>query len=154
MDPANCCRAGEPNLTIFHCDRCCGSAWSGPATANCRLVSCCTGEVGGDLIGDAFAAGAAGVLILGCLGSHCQSPQDDRTALMRIHESALAMHRLGVEPARLQRHWLTPHESARVPALVAAFRRRVAALGNLHDQRAQAPLTMPSPEPESAAAGI
>ncbi|MBK8167609.1 MAG: hydrogenase iron-sulfur subunit [bacterium] len=128
MDSAVGSRGHELRITIFHCPRCCGET-AAAAGHGCRVVDCCGAEVDGTRVAAAFLDGADGVLVLGCLGRACQRSCDDVEAFRRIHAGALALQRLGVAPARLQRHWLTPREATRIPALLVAFRRRLHVLG-------------------------
>lgn len=128
MDPAAGYRGHELQITIFHCARCCGET-AVAAGHGCRVVDCCEAEVDGTRLAAAFLDGADGVLVLGCLGRSCRQPRGDVEAFRHLHEGALALRRLGVAPARLQRHWLTPREATRIPALLVAFRRRLHVLG-------------------------
>ena len=130
MDPAADSRRHEPVITIFQCERCCATNPVPPgADGCCRVFSCCAGNVGGERIREAFLEGADGVMILGCLGSRCCQPLGEVEAFRHIHEGNRALHRLGVDPSRLQRHWVTAREAARAAQLVAAFRRRLTSLG-------------------------
>lgn len=128
MDTAASYRGHELRITIFHCARCCGET-AVAAGHGCRVVDCCGAEVDGARLAAAFLDGADGVLVLGCLGGACLQPRGDVEEFRHLHEGALALRRLGVAPARLQRHWLTPRESTRIPALLVAFRRRLHVLG-------------------------
>lgn len=145
MGPASSFRFFEPHLTVFYCERCCGSAPLGhPGSGHsCHPVPCCAGQVGAQRISEAFAAGADGVLILGCVGRTCQAPLSNLSALRHIHDGTMALHRLGLDPARLRRAWITPREISRVPALVAAFRRRLATLGPRREMGAPVPAEQP-----------
>jgi F420-non-reducing hydrogenase iron-sulfur subunit len=138
MDPAAGYRGHELRITIFHCSRCCGET-AVAAGHGCRVVDCCEAEIDGTRLAAAFLDGADGVLVLGCLGRACLQPRGDVEAFRQLHEGALALRRLGVVPARLQRHWLAPRESARIPALLVAFRRRLLVLG----PRSQTPASTP-----------
>lgn len=146
MDPAPNFRVFEPNLAVFYCERCCGATPLGSLDSGqrCRLVPHCASEVGAQRIGEAFADGADGVLILGCVGRTCQTPLTDLAALRHIHEGTLALHRLGLDPARLRRAWITPREAPRVPAMVTVFRRRLAALGPRRERGASSPGEQPT----------
>jgi hypothetical protein len=72
--------------------------------------------------GEAFLEDTDGVLIIGCLRPSCCLPENDVEAFLHLHNAALALHRLGVE-----RHL--------APGLIAAFRRRVIALGPRFEAR-------------------
>jgi F420-non-reducing hydrogenase iron-sulfur subunit len=145
MDPASSFRSFEPNLAVFYCERCCGATPLGSTGGDhrCHLVPQCASQVGAQRIGEAFADGADGVLILGCVGRACRAPLTDLAALRHLHEGTMALHRLGFDPARLRRGWITPREAPRVPALVTAFRRRLAALGPRREMGASAPAEQP-----------
>lgn len=141
MDAASSFRFFEPNLTVFYCERCCASApldMMGSGN-RCHMVPGCASGVSGQRIGEAFADGADGVLVLGCVGRFCQDPLGDVAAFRHIHEGTMALHRLGLDPARLRRGWITPRDASRVPALITAYRRRLAALGPRRDMSGTAP---------------
>ncbi|MBM4129424.1 hydrogenase iron-sulfur subunit [bacterium] len=127
-DPGGGYRGHEPRITIFHCPRCCGQT-AAAAGHGCRLVECCETEVDGSRLAAAYLDGADGVLVLGCLGRACLKACGDLDAFRHIHDGTLALRQLGVEPARLQRRWLSPREAARIPAILVAFRRRLHVLG-------------------------
>lgn len=152
MDPASSFRSFEPNLAVFYCERCCGSAplGSGGGDHRCHLVPHCASQVEVQRIGEAFADGADGVLILGCVGRTCRAPLTDLAAFRNIHEGTMALHRLGLDPARLRRGWVTPREASRVPALVTAFRRRLVALGPRRELGASAPAAQPMSDATAA----
>lgn len=143
MDPAGF-RSPEPRITIFHCPECCGEL-AVAAGHGCRMVECCAGSIDGPRLAAAFLEGADGVLVLGCLGRDCCVKQGDIEAFRQIHDGARALQRLGVAPARLQRVWLTRRESARIPALILSFRRRLHVLG---------PRFAPRPEPVGTGAAM
>ena len=145
MDPASSFRFFEPQLTVFYCERCCGAAPLGLAGGGhrCRLIPGCAGQVGAELIGKAFAEGADGVLILGCVGRTYEAPLGDLAAFRHIHQGTMALHRLGLDPVRLRRSWVTPRDAARVPALINAFRRRLAVLGPRRPMSANPPAAQP-----------
>lgn len=148
MDPAANTWTNEPHLTVFYCDRCCeplpSAACGGP---HCRFVSCCANEVDTVRLQDAYADGADGVLIVGCLGSACCAPPGEVEAFRRIHAASLVLQRLGLDPVRLRRAWVAPREAASVPALVAAYRRRLVTLSARRAARPQPA----APEPVQAA---
>ena len=148
MDPAAYGRSPEPVITIFHCARCCGEM---PVHCGhgCRLVAACASEVDASRIRAAFLEGADGVMVMGCLGRNCLGQKPDIDAFLQIHDGAMAMHRLGVDPARLVRVWLTPRETAQVPAMILAFRRRLNVMG----PRFAARTPVPAPDTMSAAGG-
>lgn len=138
MEPAAGYRGHELQITIFHCSRCCGET-AVAAGHGCRVVDCCEAEVDGMRLAAAYLDGADGVLVLGCLGRTCQHPRGDVEAFRHLHDGTLALRRLGVAAARLQRHWLTPREASRIPALLVAFRRRLHVLGPRPRTAATAP---------------
>lgn len=151
MDPAANTWTNEPHLTVFYCDRCCGPL----PNANCggpnvRFVGCCANEVDAARLQGAYADGADGVLVMGCLGGACCAPPDEVEAFRRIHAGTLVLRRLGLDPVRLRRHWLAPREAATVPGLVAAFRRRLVTLNARRETRAGRPQST-LPEPVQAA---
>jgi len=133
-------RLCEPRLTVFHCEHCCpGIALAAGAGSHCRLVSGATGVVDAARLREAFLEDTDGVLIIGCLRPSCCLPENDVEAFLHLHNAALALHRLGVDPARLRRLWLRPREAHLAPGLIAAFRRRVIALGPRFEARAPRP---------------
>jgi hypothetical protein len=115
MDPAPNYRFFEPHLTVFYCERCCDPASLDTTGGSNRahLFPSCAGDVSGQRIGQAFADGADGVLILSCVG----------------------------------RGWITPREMSRVPALITAYRRRLAAMGARRELRSTGLASGPTNEP-------
>lgn len=133
-------RTNEPRLTVFHCEHCCpGIALAAGAGHHCCLVPGSTGVVDAARLREAFLEDNDAVLIIGCLRPSCCLPENDVDAFLHIHNAALALHRLGVDPARLRRLWLRPSEAHLAPGMIAAFRRRVIALGPRFEARAPRP---------------
>ncbi len=140
MDPATPHRICEPHLTVFHCEHCCpGIALAAGVGNHCSLVPGSTGAVDAARLREAFLEHADGVLIIGCLRPSCCIPSNDVEAFLLIHDGARALHRLGVDPARLRRLWILPSEAHLVPGLITAFRRRLLALGPRCEARAPRP---------------
>lgn len=148
MESAAGVRGHDLHITIFHCPRCCGGT-AAAAGHGCRLVEACWTEVDGARLASAFLDGADGVLVLGCLGGACLRPRGDVEAFHHLHQGAVALSRLGIEPARLQRHWLVPREAMRIPSLLVSFRRRLHVLGARHAANG----TVATPIPAMSAAG-
>jgi coenzyme F420-reducing hydrogenase delta subunit len=132
MDPAATPRLSEPSITVFMCERCASDMPLAPAGTWCRVHRGCIGEVDTPQIREAFATGADGVLILGCVGRQCSVPRGDVSEFRHIHRASMLLSHMGLDPTRLHREWVTPRETPRLPAIVAAFRRRVAALPPRH----------------------
>lgn len=129
-------RSNEPKLTVFFCERCCALPSPPAGATRCHFVPSCANEVDATRLRDAYADGSDGVMILGCLGSACCGSPGEVEMFRRIHAGSLVLQQLGLEPARLRRHWLTTREAAGVPALVAAFRRRLLTLSARREARA------------------
>lgn len=136
MDPASTPRFSEPSVTVFVCERCAGEAPLAPQGTWCRVHRGCVGEVDTPQIREAFETGADGVLILGCVGRACCVPRGDVSEFRHIHRASMVLAHMGLDATRLHREWITPRETPRLPALVAAFRRRVAALPPRHQASA------------------
>ncbi len=148
MEPAAPNRPSEPHLTVFHCEHCCpGIALAAGAGNHIRLIPGSTGKVDAARLREAFLEDTDGVLIIGCLKPSCCIPGNDVEAFLLIHDGAMALHRLGVDPARLRRVWLLPSEAHLVNGLITAFRRRVNALGPRFEARTPRPDLIPDPVP-------
>ncbi len=136
MDAATNPSPSDPRLTVFYCQRCCGPQPAGACGgAHSRFVEGCAADVDATRLEGAYADGADGVMVIGCLGSACRKREREVDAFLRIHAGTVVLRRLGLHPVRLRRHWLSPREAATVPALVTAFRRRLVTLNARREAR-------------------
>jgi F420-non-reducing hydrogenase iron-sulfur subunit len=120
--------ASKPRILVFACE------WSGHAAAelagaemrsypaDIRLVRLdCTGRLESGLIFDAFEAGAAGVLVLGCAHRLCHYERGNERAAAAVLQAEELTRLMGVDPARLRLSWTPPDDGAAFADLVTEF---------------------------------
>jgi len=66
----------------------------------------CSGGLNRSLILKAFEAGADGVLICGCNPGDCHYREGNYKALRRVTLLKKMLEQLGIEPERVQLHWV------------------------------------------------
>ena len=82
-----------------------------PYTANLRpLRVVCTGRVGTELVMRTLAAGADGVLIVGCHPGECHRVDGNLKALRRVTLLRRVLAQVGVEEERVQLVWSAASE--------------------------------------------
>jgi len=91
-----------------------------------RIV--CTGRVGPELVLRTLAAGADGVLVVGCHPGECHRSDGNLKALRRLTLLRLALRQVGVEEERVQLVWTAASEG---PALAQAADEMTASLDRL-----------------------
>ena len=99
--------------------------------ASVRIIRVmCSGMVHPDMVLQALAKGADGVLIVGCHLGECHYISGNEMALARSKVIADTLEDMGVEPERFQIAWVSSAEPER---LVDIFRRMHATLERLRD---------------------
>lgn len=104
--------AFEPKIIGFLCQWC---AYAGADAAgrgriaypsNLRVVRVmCSGRVDPEFVLKAFAAGADGVIVLGCPDGNCHYKSGNLQAMKRIAVLKTLLVSLGIEPLRLHLAW-------------------------------------------------
>jgi len=120
--------AEDPRILVFACE------WSGHSAAelagaqmheypaNIRMVRLdCSGRLESGLIFDAFEAGAAGVLVLGCAPKLCHYERGNERAAAAFLQAEELTRLMGVDPARLRLTWTPPDDGAAFAELIGEF---------------------------------
>lgn len=133
--------AFEPQIAGFICQVCCDECPEKKNlnrlefSANLKFLShVCASTVDDDSIREAFAQGADGVLICGCLVGECRSGNDNVSALRKIHHEAGVLKGAGVGPERLRRAWICSPGGDSLAGVLEEFLEHLRELGPLHEQ--------------------
>ncbi len=134
-------KAFEPRIVAFFCNWCTYLAADLAGTSrmkyapNVRVIRVmCSGRVDPQVVLDAFARGADGVLIGGCHPGDCHYQEGNYKALRRYHLLKRMLRSMGIEDERFRLEWISASEGDRVRAVVNDMVEKVRALGPLHVQ--------------------
>ena len=106
-----------------------------PYAENLRPVRVvCTGRVGPELVLKAFAAGAEGVLVVGCHPGECHRVDGNLKALKRLALLRQTLACVGVEPERLRLVWAGAAEGVALADAADQIVDTVRQLGPLHQR--------------------
>ncbi len=98
--------------------------------ASIRLVKVmCIGRIHPDLVLEAFARGADGVLIVGCHVGDCHYIRGNQFAESRMTDMAEMLEGLGIDKRRLKIGYIFAYEGKRFSDLVRDFTREIASAG-------------------------
>ncbi len=92
----------------------------------------CSGRVDPVFILKAFAEGADGVLVAGCHIGDCHYISGNYKTMARIPLLKKMLEQLGIEPERLQLHWVSASEGDRWAETVEKVTEDIKRLGPLH----------------------
>ena len=103
----------EPTIVAFLCNWCsyAGADLAGTARMKCvpNVVSIrlmCSGGLDPTYVLKAFREGADGVLVCGCNPGDCHYVEGNYKALRRVSLLQKMLQQFGIEPQRLQLHWV------------------------------------------------
>jgi F420-non-reducing hydrogenase iron-sulfur subunit len=124
----------EPKIVAFSCNWCCCSDVASISGTRCSsslgvvtmTCSCKANEV---LVLKAFAAGADGVLIDGCLPEECSYTKDSLSARQRIGVLRLLLEAIGVSTERLRLEPSSPQQDAILAERLGSFAQTIKRLG-------------------------
>jgi coenzyme F420-reducing hydrogenase delta subunit len=126
----------EPVILGFLCNWCSytGADLAGVARLqyppNLRPIRVmCTGMVHPDLVMEAFAAGADGVMIMGCHPGSCHYFEGNIKAVARAEMISMVLGDMGVDPGRFVLEWISSAEASIFARLVTDFTRKIKKLG-------------------------
>ena len=126
----------EPKIVAFLCNWCAyrGADLAGTSrmksAPNVRPIRVmCTGRVEPTLILKAFAAGADGVLVLGCHPGDCHYTEGNYKTARRIPLLKKMLEQLGIEDERLRLGWVSASEGANFVSIVNDITAKVRELG-------------------------
>ncbi|MBN2153790.1 MAG: hydrogenase iron-sulfur subunit [Candidatus Lokiarchaeota archaeon] len=98
--------------------------------ASIRLIKVmCIGRIHPDLVLEAFARGADGVLVVGCNVGDCHYLYGNRLATDRITDMGELLEGIGIDHRRLKIEYLFAYEGKKFSDFVTAFTGEIAALG-------------------------
>ncbi|MGO0123148.1 hydrogenase iron-sulfur subunit [Desulfothermobacter acidiphilus] len=89
----------------------------------------CSGRVEEELILEAFAAGADGVMVAGCLEGDCHFQRGNLRARKRVEHLRQLLQDIGLEPERLAMYNLSSAMGQRFATLAREMVQRVTCLG-------------------------
>jgi len=124
----------EPKIVAFSCKWCCCSDLASISGTKCSLslgvvtmtCSCKANEV---LVLKAFAAGADGVLIDGCLPEECSYMKDSLSARQRIGVLRPLLEAIGVSTERLRLECISTSQDVSLAKRFGSFAETVKQLG-------------------------
>jgi F420-non-reducing hydrogenase iron-sulfur subunit len=91
----------------------------------------CTGRVDPELVLDALAAGADGVLVCGCHPGDCHYVNGNCKALARFTLLRRLLEQAGLESGRVRLEWVSASEGQRFAEVIAEMTEQVRGLGPL-----------------------
>lgn len=128
----------EPRIVGYLCYWCSytGADMAGTARmkypANVDIVRVmCSGRVAPELVTEAFARGADGVLVCGCHIGDCHYMVGNHKTMARMPLLKRILTGMGLEPERFRLEWVSAAEGAKFTALVSEMTEQVRALGPL-----------------------
>ncbi len=128
----------NPTIIGFACNWCCyaGADLAGTSRMkyppNLRLIRVmCSGRIDPQFILKAFKEGADGIFIGGCHPGDCHYVSGNYKAEKRIDLLKGLLAGLGIEPERLELHWVSASEGQIFANAVTAFTERIRKLGPL-----------------------
>ena len=129
----------EPKIVGFLCRWCSytGADLAGTSRmeypANLAVIRVmCSGRVDPTFVIKAFDEGADGVLIAGCHPGDCHYSEGNYKTMRRVPMLTKLLEQYGIEPARVQLHWISASEGEQFAQLVKFFTYKIKALGPLN----------------------
>ena len=89
----------------------------------------CSGQVDPAMVLKAFAAGADGVMVLGCKPGDCHYQSGNRQALKRARLLQAVMAATPIDPRRLCLEWVSAGEGERYSKITQAMVSQIKAMG-------------------------
>lgn len=126
----------KPSVLVFCCNWCAyaGADLAGVSrfkiTPHFRIIrTMCSGRVDPELILEAFANGADGVMVAGCHPGDCHYMEGNYKTMRRMVFLKKMVEDLGLEPDRLALEWVSAGEGGRFREVINAFVDRIIELG-------------------------
>ncbi len=128
----------EPVIVGFLCNWCSYAGADSAGTGrmvqptNVRIIRVpCSGRVNPRFIVRAFQRGADGVLVSGCHPGDCHYSTGNFYARRRLQLLKKYLEYLGVDPRRLETHWVSASEGQKWADVVRSMSEKIKALGPL-----------------------
>ena len=128
----------EPKIVAFMCNWC---TYAGADSAGvARLKSpanilpirvMCSGRISPEMVMRAFRAGADGVLVMGCHLGDCHYSSGNHRTVKRMPLLKNLLGYVGVNPERMELHWVSASEGPRFVEVTKAFTDKIRQLGPL-----------------------
>jgi F420-non-reducing hydrogenase iron-sulfur subunit len=126
----------KPSVLVFCCNWCAyaGADLAGVSrfkiTPHFRIIrTMCSGRVDPELILEAFANGADGVMVAGCHPGDCHYMEGNYKTMRRMAFLKKMVEDLGLEPDRLALEWVSAGEGGRFREVINGFVDRIIELG-------------------------
>lgn len=148
----------SPRIVAFCCHYCAYTAADMAGASrieyppNVRIVRLpCSGRIDAATILNAFAAGADGVFVAGCLDGDCHFIQGNVHAKRRVAEAKMRLAEVGLEPQRVEMYQLSAAMGGRFAEVAAEMTDRIRRLGppGAKRQAPPAPATLRKKPPQS-----
>ena len=133
--------AFEPRIIALLCNWC---AYDGADTAGrarldipanvCEVRVRCSGQVDAGMVLKAFAAGAHGVLVLGCRPGNCHYKTGNVHARRRMGLLQAVLGPSRIQPQRLRLDWVSAGQGERYAELVQEMAAALKSLGPITDK--------------------
>lgn len=128
----------QPKVIIFCCNWCsyAGADLAGVGRLQMKPVfrvirTMCSARIDPQLVLEAFAKGADGVMIAGCHPGDCHYLGGNYKTRRRFHILRRMLEQLGVNPERLELQWVSASESKQFQEVVNSFCEKIVALDKL-----------------------
>ncbi|MHA1794391.1 MAG: hydrogenase iron-sulfur subunit [Promethearchaeota archaeon] len=126
----------KPKILTFACNWCsyAGADLAGvsrfqyPPTIRIIRVMC-SGRIHPEMILEAFARGADGVLVTGCHIGDCHYIKGNQYAKARMDRIPELLEGVGIDPKRFRLEWVSASEGYKFSQVVTEFTEQVKALG-------------------------
>ena len=126
----------KPRVLVFCCNWCAyaGADLAGVSrlkiTPHFRVIrTMCSGRVDPELILEAFAEGADGIMVAGCHPGDCHYMEGNYKAMRRMAFLKKLVADLGLEPDRLALEWVSAGEGGRFREVINGFVEKIIELG-------------------------
>ncbi|MEM0006155.1 MAG: hydrogenase iron-sulfur subunit, partial [Ignisphaera sp.] len=128
----------EPKILMFACNWCAYAAADLAGTSrmkyppNIRIIRVmCSGRVDPQLVLEAFANGADGVIIAGCRPGDCHYIEGNYKALRRAILLRKLLEQLGVESERFRLEWIAASDAKKLIEVAQDMVEKIRKLGPL-----------------------
>ena len=98
----------------------------------------CAHEVTTDHLRKAFAAGADGILLYGCLVRDCRTEADNLAVLRSLYRNTRMVKALGLSPLRLREEWATQEGTDHLRTVIGDFAAQLSLLGPARSEQVKA----------------
>jgi coenzyme F420-reducing hydrogenase delta subunit len=126
----------KPRVIVFCCNWCAYAGADLAGVSRLKIIphfrvirTMCSGRVDPELILEAFAKGADGVMVAGCHPGDCHYMEGNYKTMRRMAFLKKLVSDLGLEPDRLALEWVSAGEGGRFREVINGFVERIIELG-------------------------